>query len=187
MPEFTLISTDIDTRNQILGKMTAVAAIDEQGKQSGIVLFEYSDNPHLEKELEAVRKHFGTREIAQEPEHPLFQKLREEFELYLEGKLKGAFSVPLMPIGSDFQKEVWNALWKIPYGATESYGQQTARMGRDLKSVRAVAGANGRNKLPILIPCHRVIGNDGTLTGYSGGIERKQFLLELERKFSNRK
>ena len=82
-------------------------------------------------------------------------------------------------MGSDFQKSVWEILMKIPYGETWSYAKQSEILG-DSKKVRAVANANGMNKISILVPCHRVIGSDGNLTGYGGGIWRKQKLLELE-------
>ena len=87
--------------------------------------------------------------------------------------------MPLDWVGTDFQKQVWQVLMQIPYGATWSYAQQAQTLG-EVKKVRAVANANGMNKIAIIVPCHRVIGSDGTLTGYGGGIWRKQKLLELE-------
>ena len=90
--------------------------------------------------------------------------------------------MPLHPVGTQFQLEVWAALMTIPYGTTISYAREAAMIGKPT-AVRAVAGANGRNRLPILIPCHRVIGSDGSLTGYSGGICRKTDLLRIERSF----
>jgi len=90
------------------------------------------------------------------------------------------FTVPLAPVGTDFQKKVWEILRTIPYGTTRSYQQQADILGNP-KAVRAVANANGLNKISIIIPCHRVIGTNGTLTGYGGGIWRKQKLLELEK------
>ena len=89
------------------------------------------------------------------------------------------FNLPLEMIGTDFQKRVWEELVKIPYGETITYNQLAIRLG-DQKSVRAVAAANGANPLPIVIPCHRVIGSDGRLVGYGGGLDVKQKLLELE-------
>ena len=89
------------------------------------------------------------------------------------------FDIPLLFVGTDFQKKVWNELLKIPYGKTISYGDLAKRIGMP-KSVRAVANANAVNAISIIAPCHRVIGSDGTLTGYGGGLERKRFLLELE-------
>ncbi len=89
------------------------------------------------------------------------------------------FDIPLLFVGTDFQKKVWNELLKIPYGKTISYGDLAKRIGMP-KSVRAVANANAVNAISIIAPCHRVIGSDGSLTGYGGGLERKRFLLELE-------
>lgn len=91
------------------------------------------------------------------------------------------FDIPLLFVGTDFQKKVWNELLKIPYGNTISYGELAKRIGMP-KSVRAVANANAVNALSIIVPCHRVIGSDGSLTGYGGGLERKRYLLNLEKK-----
>ena len=90
-----------------------------------------------------------------------------------------AFDLPLLPVGTDFQRAVWSALMQIPYGATCSYGELAARMGRP-KAVRAVANANGANPLSVIVPCHRVTGSDNTLTGYGGGLVIKEALLTLE-------
>jgi methylated-DNA-[protein]-cysteine S-methyltransferase len=98
---------------------------------------------------------------------------------YFSGELR-AFDVRLDPVGTPFQLDVWRALQGVPYGRTVTYGQQAARIGRP-SAVRAVAAANGRNPLNIVVPCHRVVGADGTLTGYAGGLEAKRWLLDLER------
>jgi len=90
------------------------------------------------------------------------------------------FDLPLAPEGSDFQQRVWTELGAIGYGETASYGQVAHRIGMTNAASRAVGLANGRNPIPVVIPCHRVIGANGTLTGYAGGLERKQLLLELE-------
>jgi methylated-DNA-[protein]-cysteine S-methyltransferase len=103
---------------------------------------------------------------------------RRELDAYFAGKLK-TFAVPLAPRGTPFQLKVWAALRAIPYGATRSYGQQAAAIGQP-KAVRAVGLANGRNPIAIIVPCHRVIGANGALTGFGGGLERKQALLDLE-------
>lgn len=92
------------------------------------------------------------------------------------------FDVPLLFVGTDFQKTVWRKLLQIPYGTTVSYGEMARRIGMP-KAVRAVANANGANAISIFAPCHRVIGSDGTLTGYGGGLETKRMLLELESAF----
>ena len=91
------------------------------------------------------------------------------------------FDIPLLFVGTDFQKKVWNELLKIPYGTTISYSELAKRIGMP-KSVRAVANANAVNALSIIVPCHRVIGSDGSLTGYGGGVDRKRFLLDFEKK-----
>ena len=97
---------------------------------------------------------------------------------YFEGQRK-EFTLELNPQGTDFQKRVWNALLHIPFGKSTSYLELSKTLG-DVKAIRAVAAANGRNPLWILIPCHRVIGSDGSLTGYAGGLHRKKWLLEHE-------
>jgi len=97
---------------------------------------------------------------------------------YFEGKRK-IFALELNPIGTDFQKKVWNGLQEIPFGKTNSYMQLTKTLG-DPKAIRAVAAANGKNPLWIIVPCHRVIGSDGSLTGYAGGLHRKKWLLAHE-------
>lgn len=104
----------------------------------------------------------------------------EELDAYFSGKLE-EFKVPLKPSGSEFQEKVWNHLLKIPFAKTISYMQVAVQLG-DVKSIRAVGTANGRNPIPIIIPCHRVIGSNGALTGYGGGLWRKKWLLDFERK-----
>ncbi len=108
----------------------------------------------------------------------LLAQAMRELDAYFAGKLK-AFTVPVAPQGTPFQRKAWAALQKIPYGATRTYGQQAAAIGAPAAS-RAVGAANGRNPIAVIIPCHRVIGSGGSLTGFGGGIERKKFLLDLE-------
>jgi len=122
------------------------------------------------------------------PRHPLpaqprgedkiIDAARRQLDQYFVGKRR-AFDLRLAPQGTPFQQSVWQALLAIPYGATRSYGQQAAAIGKPA-AVRAVGLANGRNPLSIIIPCHRVIGANGSLTGYGGGVERKKLLLDLE-------
>lgn len=103
-----------------------------------------------------------------------------ELDEYFSGKRR-KFDVPLCYIsGTDFQRKVWDILKTIPYGTTISYKEEALRYG-NLKAIRAVASANGRNPISIFIPCHRVIGSDGSLTGYNGGLDKKLFLLEIEK------
>jgi methylated-DNA-[protein]-cysteine S-methyltransferase len=108
----------------------------------------------------------------------IIAKARKQLDQYFAGKLR-AFDLPLAPEGTEFQQRVWAALLKIPYGVTRSYGQQATLIGSP-KAVRAVGLANGRNPIAIIVPCHRVIGANGSLTGYGGGMPRKQLLLDLE-------
>jgi len=128
--------------------------------------------------------HFAVRGRAAKPEAdwvedaaPLREAARQ-LERYFAGRLR-EFDLPLVPEGTPFQLEVWRALRRIPYGKTISYGELARRVGRPAAS-RAVGAANGRNPLPIVVPCHRVIGADGSLTGFGGGVGIKQALLELE-------
>lgn len=103
----------------------------------------------------------------------------KELEEYFQGKRK-EFTVPCVPEGTDFQKRVWEALIQIPYGETRTYKEIAAAAGNS-KASRAVGMANNRNPIPIIIPCHRVIGTNGSLTGYAGGLKAKEYLLKLER------
>lgn len=103
---------------------------------------------------------------------------KQQLQEYFAGTRK-QFTVPVAPGGTDFQLEAWRALQAIPYGETRSYGEQARSIGRS-KAFRAVGAANGRNPIPIIIPCHRVVGANGTLTGYAGGLDIKRFLLGLE-------
>ncbi len=112
-------------------------------------------------------------------ETPLLKEAVKQLKSYFAGELK-EFTLPLEPYGTDFMKRVWAALCEIPYGRTASYGNIAEKIGKP-KAARAVGLANNRNPIPIFIPCHRVIGTDGSLTGYRGGLELKRKLLELEK------
>ena len=116
---------------------------------------------------------------ARDDEHPVLKETVRQLTAYFRRDLK-EFDLPLAPDGTEFQRRVWDQLLAIAYGETASYGQIAHRLGHTNAASRAVGLANGRNPIPIVIPCHRVIGADGTLTGYAGGMERKQTLLELE-------
>lgn len=107
-----------------------------------------------------------------------FEDAVYQLQEYFEGKRQD-FALELNPEGTDFQKRVWEALLQIPYGKTVSYLELSKTLG-DVKAIRAVAAANGKNPLWIVVPCHRVIGSDGSLTGYAGGLHRKKWLLEHE-------
>ncbi|MBY5921708.1 methylated-DNA--[protein]-cysteine S-methyltransferase [Ferrimonas balearica] len=112
------------------------------------------------------------------PESALTQRARAQLKEYFTGH-RQAFDLPLAPTGTPFRQAAWQALCAIPYGETRSYAEQADRMGNP-KAVRAVGAANGANPIAILIPCHRVIGKNGSLTGYAGGLNRKAWLLALE-------
>ncbi|WP_438480081.1 methylated-DNA--[protein]-cysteine S-methyltransferase [Oleiharenicola lentus] len=122
------------------------------------------------------RVRLGTMEEAKN--HPVLVEAERQLQDYFAGKLR-KFSVKFSFIGTDFQKDVWKALTKIPFGETRSYAEVAKQIGRP-KAVRAVGAANGRNPISIMAPCHRVIGSNGTLTGFAGGLEAKSFLLKLE-------
>lgn len=114
-------------------------------------------------------------------DHVLLQQCGRQLTEYFEGSRK-QFNLPLAQQGTDFQKKVWELLYQIPYGKTISYSQLSKQYG-DVKAIRAVAAANGKNNLAIIVPCHRVIGSNQSLTGYAGGLWRKKWLLEHEAKF----
>ncbi len=109
---------------------------------------------------------------------PVHRHCINQLQQYFSGTLK-AFDLALKPTGTDFQKKVWKALMDIPHGTTISYQQLADSLG-DPKAIRAVASANGKNKIPIIIPCHRVIGSDGSLVGFAGGLKNKEWLLRHE-------
>jgi methylated-DNA-[protein]-cysteine S-methyltransferase len=119
----------------------------------------------------------GDAEVVNEIPDCLAVPVQELYE-YFEGK-RTDFTFKLNPAGTDFQKKVWAALLEIPFGTTTSYHALSVKLG-DVKAIRAVASANGKNPLWIVVPCHRVIGSDGSLTGYAGGLWRKKWLLEHE-------
>jgi O-6-methylguanine DNA methyltransferase len=144
----------------------------------GLSLLEFSVATwHLMHEWHAVERHAGAS--AQPGTDARTRELGQQIAAYFAGQLH-RFDVPLDWVGTPFQKEAWRALLDIPYGQTWSYARQAAHTGRP-RATRAVAAANGRNKISIIVPCHRVIGSSGQLTGYGGGLPRKQWLLALEK------
>ena len=145
-----------------LGPMTVVA---QDGRLAGLYL-------HGQRHLPPVER-LGARDDATLP------ALQEQLGAYLTGDLQ-SFEVDLAPVGTPFQAAVWAALRHVPYGTTTTYGALAAAIGRP-SAVRAVGAANGRNPICLVVPCHRVVGADGSLTGYAGGLDRKRLLLELER------
>jgi methylated-DNA-[protein]-cysteine S-methyltransferase len=127
--------------------------------------------------LEAVL--FDGRSIRPEGQSRVLDEAARQLDAYFTGELV-EFDLPLDLHGTEFNRRCWLALASIPYGQTVSYGEQARRLGLGSDAARAVGAANGRNPLPIVLPCHRVIGADGSLTGFGGGLETKRFLLELE-------
>lgn len=115
-------------------------------------------------------------------EHPLLALASSQLQEYFDGS-RTEFDIPLAPDGTPFQQQAWSVLRSIPFGATMSYGEQAAALG-DRNRARAVGAANGRNPIPIIVPCHRVVGSNGHLTGFGGGIESKAWLLDHERRVS---
>jgi len=122
---------------------------------------------------------FSGDRIRPEGSSPVLDEAAFQLDAYFEGELV-AFDLPLELDGSEFQRSCWLALASIPYGQTVSYGEQARRLGLGSDAARAVGAANGQNPLPIVLPCHRVIGADGSLTGFGGGLDVKRFLLEHE-------
>jgi methylated-DNA-[protein]-cysteine S-methyltransferase len=122
---------------------------------------------------------FDGRRVLADGGSPLLDEAARQLRAYFAGELV-SFDLPLELHGTDFQRRCWLALAAIPYGQTVSYGEQARRLGLGPDSARAVGAANGRNPLPIILPCHRVIGADGSLTGFGGGLDVKRYLLEHE-------
>ncbi len=154
-----------------LGTMFACAA------EQGICLLEFTNRKMLETELKSLAKQLNANIIQGANKH--FDLLRRQLDEYFEGKRK-EFTIQLFTPGTEFQQSVWKVLQTIPYGSTYSYKQQAIALKKP-DAFRAVANANGMNRISIIIPCHRVIGEDGNLIGYGGGLWRKKWLLDLEK------
>ncbi|HSC27932.1 MAG TPA: methylated-DNA--[protein]-cysteine S-methyltransferase [Vicinamibacterales bacterium] len=144
----------------------------------GTLLLAASDDGLCAVEFHASRHLVPRRGAWRDGGHPLLDAARSQLREYFDGRRR-SFDLPLAPEGTAFQRQVWLALGTIPYGRTISYTELAARVGRPT-ATRAVGAANGRNPLPIVLPCHRVIGANGSLTGFGGGLPVKRFLLELE-------
>ena len=142
----------------------------------GVCFIEFIDRIRLECELERLKKELKAELVPGENAHLI--QLRKELGEYFDRK-RTDFTVQLHFTGTAFQQSVWDALCKIPYGKTWTYKQQALHM-ENLPGIRAVAAANGQNKHAIVIPCHRVIGSNGSLTGYAGGLSKKEWLLRFE-------
>ena len=159
---------------------TPVGEIIAGATDGGLCLLDFG----WRKMIPAIKRRIteGLKDEFEEGDHELINQARHELEEYFAGK-RQAFTVPLHTIGSDFQQSVWDSLKQIPYGRTVTY-QHQARVYGDEKAIRAVATANGMNCIAIMIPCHRVVGADGSLTGYAGGLTAKRWLLDHERKWA---
>lgn len=143
---------------------------------SGLCLLEFAERRMLDTQLKRLSRHMGR--VFLPGEHPLMEQVKSELDAYFHGTLR-RFTVPLAAPGTAFQESVWAELVKIPYGETRSYADVATRIGQ-AEAVRAVGQANGDNRIAIVIPCHRVVGADGELTGYGGGLWRKEYLLAME-------
>lgn len=155
-----------------LGVMVAAAT------EKGVCLFEFADYKLLDLELKQLASAFKAPLVL--GDNPHLEALKLQLDQYFNGE-RQEFDIPLDLVGTEFQKKVWLSLLQVPYGCTTTYAKQANLLGRPT-AVRAVANANGKNKISIILPCHRVIGTDGTLTGYGGGMWRKKKLLEFERR-----
>lgn len=153
-----------------IGEMIAVS------NDLGICLLEFRDRKDIDAALKRIERDFG--ETIEAGHNPHLDLLTQELTAYFMGK-RTEFSVNITTHGTAFQKEVWSALQTIPYGQTKTYGE-IAKAIQNPNSVRAVGAANGNNRVAIIIPCHRVIGAYGKLTGYAGGLWRKEWLLKHE-------
>lgn len=157
---------------RIVADVEALVAIDFEGTPPGAA--------PRSSAARAAALSMGRPTGEREDRNPLLGRAVQQLEAYFAGDLKD-FDLPLRPHGTTFQLAVWDQLRGIGYGETASYGEVARRLGKTPAASRAVGLANGRNPLPIVIPCHRVLGAGGALTGYAGGLERKQVLLDLER------
>lgn len=155
---------------------TPLGAMFVAARDEGISFLEFVDRRALAPQIKALRRNVGTALVPGEHRH--VTRLRAELARYFAGELR-EFTTPIHAPGTTFQERVWSQLRRIPFGETRSYAELARAIGSP-NSVRAVASANGRNRIAILIPCHRVIGSDGRLVGYAGSVWRKQRLLELE-------
>ena len=150
--------------------------------EEGVCLLEFTDRRRASRECRDLVKLL--KQPLEEGDNEHLRILRKQLNDYFDGNLK-VFTVPLVTPGTNFQQTVWNELLEIPFGSTRSYQEQANILNKP-DSVRAVANANGMNRISIVIPCHRVIGSDGRLTGYGGGLKRKKWLLDHEKKYSGK-
>lgn len=147
--------------------------------EHSLYLLEFLDSPKLEATIAQLKKKLNTTIVSNTSNSIVFDSLQTDLDNYFSGR-NFVFETPSHLMGSNFQKSVWKELVRIPRGETLSYAQLATRLGKPT-AFRAVAAANGANRLAIIVPCHRLIGTDGKLTGYAGGLTRKQWLIEHEK------
>ena len=157
---------------------TPIGPLVAAANETGVCLLEFADRRGLESSYRQIRTRFDAGVLP--GENAVLKQLKHELNRYFAGELRD-FATPVILRGTSFQENVWRELRKIPHGETVSYEEIAGRVGNP-RAVRAVARANGTNRVCILIPCHRVIAKDGTLSGYGGGVWRKRLLLDLERR-----
>ncbi|WP_454967602.1 methylated-DNA--[protein]-cysteine S-methyltransferase [Capnocytophaga leadbetteri] len=157
---------------------TPIGAMIAMATDEAICLLDFFDSKTLLIDQTIAMQHFKITDD-EEKDTPLLLELAHQLNEYF-AKERKEFTLPIELIGTSFQQKVWKMLQIIPYGETRTYKEQAIAVGNP-KGVRAVANANAKNRISIIIPCHRVIGTNGTLTGYAGGLDRKKFLLDLER------
>ena len=166
--EMTLRPIVTRTFDSTVGRLIA-AAVDD-----GICWLDFADESRSERHLATIQRRFCAEVVP--GEHRWLRLLNDELAAYFNGRI-AEFTVPIVARGTAFQERVWSELCRIPYGTTICYEELASRIGQPT-AVRAVANANGQNRINILIPCHRVIGKNGDLTGYGGGLWRKRLLLD---------
>ncbi len=159
-----------------IGPMIAAAS------EAALHLLEFTDRRMLETQLERLGRKTGA--VMAPGMNAILKQTRDELNEYFDG-LRTEFTMPLEPASTEFQEIAWTALRAIPFAETRSYAEQAVAIARPT-AVRAVARANGDNPIAIIVPCHRVVGSDGKLTGYGGGLHRKQFLLDLEKRVAGK-
>jgi AraC family transcriptional regulator of adaptative response/methylated-DNA-[protein]-cysteine methyltransferase len=162
-----------------LGKMLACAT--DEGICS-LNFIDEQDKQQVQSEMESLSSMLNMATVNESNLH--IDNLQRQLEEYFKGT-RQKFELNLILCGTEFQKSVWNLLLTVPYGVTKSYREQAETFGNPA-AIRAVASANGSNRIAILVPCHRIIGSKGQLTGYRGGLWRKQYLLDMEAKYSNK-
>jgi AraC family transcriptional regulator of adaptative response/methylated-DNA-[protein]-cysteine methyltransferase len=167
---------DIARFTTTLGPMFACAS------KTGLCLLEFTNRRMLEREFKDLAKRMNA--VILPGENPFLEQVQHQISEYFNGD-RQTFSIPLHTPGSEFQQKVWQSLHDIPYGTTTTYKKQACSLGNEA-AVRAVASANGMNRIAIIIPCHRVIGEQGNLTGYAGGLARKKWLIDHERHHSGK-